>query len=203
LGLLGHHVAHSRSPRLHRQPFDRIDVPSDTDLPALLSALRPHYAGFAVTNPFKRAAAQAVNSPRTAVNTLVRSATGWASANADVEGARAVLEALGSLEVTVLGDGGVGDALREAAGSAWKLTFVRRAEVGLVRGPTLWTWPPDVDLPPALRFEQARVAVIAYGLPGQKIAKQIQGLGGIPVRLGPRWFIAQARLQRRLWESAT
>lgn len=203
LGILGHHLAHSRSPRIHRQPFDRIDLPPDTDLPALLAALHPHYAGFAVTNPFKKAAARAVQSPREAVNTLVRTAAGWSSANSDVEGARALLEALGTLEVTVLGDGGVGDALREAAGSAWNLTFVRRSEAGVVRGTVVWTWPADVEIPSTLRFENARVAVIAYGTPAKKIAGQIRSLGGIPWRLGPRWFIAQARLQRRLWESAT
>jgi hypothetical protein len=47
------------------------------------------------------------------------------------------------------------------------------------------------------------VAVIAYGAPGLAIARKIRELGGTPVRLGPRWFIAQARRQRQLWESAT
>ena len=53
LGIFGHGIAHSRSPRLHAQPFDRIDLPEDAPMGELLDALRPHYRGFAVTNPFK------------------------------------------------------------------------------------------------------------------------------------------------------
>jgi hypothetical protein len=204
LGILGHGIAHSRSPRIHRQPFDRLDLPEDTDLPALLEALRPHYAGFAVTNPFKKRAALAVKASREAVNTLVRTSAGWAAANSDVDGAQAVLRALGCTELTVLGDGGVADALREAAVAASvKLTFARLGDVGLVKGPCVWTWPATVELPAALAFDGSKVAVIAYGRPAQAIARQVRARGGIPLRLGARWFIAQARKQRRLWESAT
>jgi hypothetical protein len=204
LGILGHGLTHSRSPRIHRQPFDRLDLPEDTDLEALLEALRPHYAGFAVTNPFKKPAALATRASREAVNTLVRTATGWAAANSDVDGARALLGELGCAELTVLGDGGVADALREAAlTAAVKLTFVRLGEAGLIEGPCVWTWPASVELPAALAFDGSKVAVIAYGKPAQVIARQVSARGGIPVRLGARWFIAQARKQRRLWESAT
>jgi len=34
------------------------------------------------------------------------------------------------------------------------------------------------------------------------IAREISQRGGVPIRLGPRWLIAQARRQRALWESA-
>jgi shikimate kinase len=204
LGILGHQIAASRSPRLHRAPFDRLDLPPDADLQALLAALRPYYAGFAVTNPFKKAAARAVGAEREAVNTLVRTAQGWATASTDVEGARAALEALGAEAVTVLGDGGVGEALREAAQGRWRLRFLKHAEAGhLLAGAVLWTWPPSVAPPAGLRLDGARVGVVTYGEPARRVARMIEALGGTPVRLGPRWLIAQARRQRQLWESAT
>jgi hypothetical protein len=209
LGILGSPLGHSRSPRLHAQPFDRIELPPDVDVGALLAALRPHYRGFAVTNPFKKAVARATNANRDAVNTLVREELGWSSANTDREGAAATLSALtqraGTRLVTVLGDGGVTGALREAAEQLGvTLTVLQRATVGdVVRGAAVWTWPASVDAPAALRFEHALVAVIAYGAPARTIAARVQQLGGTPLRLGPRWFIAQARRQRALWESST
>lgn len=208
LGILGSAVAHSRSPRLHAQPFDRIELPPDVDLPALLSALRPHYRGFAVTSPFKKAAARVAEASRDAVNTLVREGAGFSGHNTDREGAMAVLLALrartGAARVTALGDGGVTGALREAAAQlGLELSVVTRAEAnGPLTGAVVWTWPAPVEAPPALRLAGAQVAVIAYGAPAQVIARRVEQLGGTPVRLGPRWFIAQARRQRALWESS-
>lgn len=206
LGILGSGIAHSRSPRIHPPPFERVDLPPDAPIEELLAALHPHYRGFAVTNPFKKPAARAVKSPLEAINTLVRKPDGWHGANTDVAGAEATLEALRAREVTVLGDGGVGVALREAAARRGvALTFVARAQVSAtpVRGAVVWTWPSSVEAPATLRFEGARVAVITYGRPGQGIARAIAARGGEPLRLGARWFIAQARLQRTLWESAS
>jgi Shikimate dehydrogenase substrate binding domain len=200
-GILGHSIFHSRSPRIHQPPFDRIDLPADVDVGAVLNALRPFYSGFAVTNPFKKRVALAVGASRGAVNTLARADVGWRSHNSDVEGARAVLEALGEREVYVLGDGGVGDALREAAGDDFTLHFLRRESIPSqpITGTVIWTWPVSVDVPAALRFERARVAVVAYGGPAHAITRTIRALGGTPVRLGPRWFVAQARGQRKMW----
>ncbi len=200
LGILGHDIAHSRSPRIHRAPFDRIDLPSNVDLAPLLTALRPHYVGFAVTSPFKQAVAQAIFAPREAVNTLVRTADGWSGFNADVEGAKAVFDVLRAREVTVLGDGGVADALREAAGSDVTLRFVRRDDAETVSGTAIYTWPASIDMPNKLRFVDARVAIIAYGSGARQIAEQIKNRGGEPIFLGPKWFVAQARRQRQLWE---
>lgn len=205
LGVLGCGVAHSRSPRIHPQPFDRLDLPANTDLAALLEALHPHYQGFAVTSPFKLAAAKAVEAKRRAVNTLVRTAAGWKSWNTDVEGAAAVLEVLGGRRVTILGDGGVTDALREAARRAGVTLDVRRrgdSTGARLSGPVVWTWPAGVDAPAGLRFENATVAVIAYGPPAKRVAQRVLELGGQPLRLGARWFVAQARAQRKLWQKA-
>jgi hypothetical protein len=200
-GILGFRISASRSPRTHRQPFDRIDLPEDADVPALLDALVPHYDGFAVTTPFKKTAARTISSPLPAVNTLVRRNGKWHGENTDVEGARAVLSALGAGPVTALGDGGATAALRLAAPRT--VQVVRRADLPrVVRGNAVWTWPASLAAPEGLRFEDARVAVIAYGAPGRAVAERVRELGGTPVRLGPAWFVAQARGQRRLWENA-
>jgi hypothetical protein len=207
LGILGTALGHSRSPRLHQQPFDRIDLPPEAPVGELLTALLPHYRGFAVTSPFKKRVAAEVLTELGAANTLIRSHDTWLAENSDVAGAEAVLEALGAPKaVTVLGDGGVTEALRVvAAQRGVELAVLTRATVPPVpvRGAVVWTWPPSVDAPASLRFVDARVAVVSYGAGGRAIAAEIARRGGAPVRLGPRWFIAQARRQRALWESAT
>ncbi len=209
LGILGAPLAHSRSPRVHAQPFDRLELPPDADVAALLEVLRPHYRGFAVTAPFKQPVAAAVGARRPAVNTLVRGEAGYEGFNTDVEGAVATLSALTArtLErrVTALGDGGATHALAEAAAPmGLGLTVMTRATAGPVttRG-AVWTWPAPLGAPAGLRLDGVIVAVIAYGAPARAIAATVRALGGTPLRLGPRWFIAQARRQRALWEAST
>jgi shikimate kinase len=205
LGIFGHGLGHSRSPRLHPQPFDRIDLPEGTDMKVLLAALHPHYRGFAVTNPFKLPVAQAIHARREAINTLVRTAHGWEGFNTDVEGAARTLEALRAERLTVLGEGGATDALKEAARvKAVELTLLRRTSdfSRSLTGTVIWTWPSHVEVPAGLRFEGATVALIAYGAPARVLTARVRELGGRVRGLGPRWFIAQARLQRRLWETA-
>jgi len=229
LGILGVHLSGSRSPRLHAQPFDRLDLPADADIGALLPALHPHYRGFAVTNPFKKAVARAVGASREAVNTLLRRDAGWDGYNTDLEGALEVLLALVAPDearrrrrarhegnapvpgplgkdghtVTVLGDGGVAGVLKEAANILGvRLDIRRRASTfeHPIPGAVVWTWPPEVVPPQALTFRDAEVAVITYGPRGRSVAARILELGGTPRKLGHRWFIAQARRQRSLWE---
>ena len=207
LGILGQGLSHSRSPRLHKQPFDRIDLPVDAPLEELLDGLLPHYRGLAVTNPFKKRVASIAQGPFQAVNTLIRGGAGWHAENSDVAGAEAILEVFRpATRVTVLGDGGVTAALRLAAANLkLELDVLSRASITgqAIAGPVVWTWPALVSVPEALRFVDARVAVIAYGAPARTIAHEIVTRGGTPLRLGPAWFIAQARRQRTLWESAT
>ncbi len=204
-GILGTSIVHSRSPRIHRQPFDRIDIPEDGPVEELVDSLLPHYAGFAVTSPFKLRLARHTGSPLEAVNTLVRRGNRWESFNTDVEGARAVLKRLGDHEAFVLGDGGSTAALRAIAGELeCRLRILKRAEIREpLSGAGVWTWPDRVPPPEQLRFDRARVAVIAYGAPGRRVANEISRRGGTPVMLGAAWFIAQARRQRELWETAT
>jgi 3-dehydroquinate dehydratase len=204
-GILGTSIVHSRSPRIHRQPFDRIDIPEDGPVEELVDSLLPHYAGFAVTSPFKLRLARHTRSSLEAINTLVRRGDHWESFNTDVEGARTVLERLGAREAFVLGDGGSTAALRAISGEAGcQLRVLKRSEIHEpLSGAGVWTWPDRVPTPEGLRFEGARVAVIAYGTPGRRVAQEISRRGGTPVMLGAAWFIAQARRQRELWESAT
>ena len=209
LGILGAQIDGSRSPRIHTAPFDRIDLPEDAALGDVVMALHPHHRGFAVTSPFKKAAARLSGSTLAAVNTLVRTVDGYAGFNTDVEGARAVLQALvrnapGHV-VTVLGDGGVTEALRMAAHERDLTLHVvtRRTLTTPLTGPVVWTWPAHIEVPASLAFVNAQVAVVSYGAAGRTIADVVRARGGVPLRLGARWFIAQARAQRRLWQGAT
>lgn len=107
--VVGHPVAHSLSPVLHRAgyaaagladwTYEAVDCPPG-QLAALLAACGPEWAGLSVTMPLKvealacataaSAAARAVG----AANTLVRRADGWYADNTDVAGMVAVLRAL-------------------------------------------------------------------------------------------------------------
>lgn len=204
-GILGTSIVHSRSPRIHRQPFDRIDIPEDSPVEDLVDSLLPHYSGFAVTSPFKLRLARHTGSPLGAINTLVRRGNRWESFNTDVEGAREVLKRFGAREAFILGDGGSAVALRASAGELeCRLRVLKRSEIHEpLSGAGVWTWPAWVQPPEELRFDRARVAVIAYGAPGRRVANEISRRGGTPVMLGAAWFIAQARRQRELWETAT
>ncbi len=200
--LLGHRIRRARSPLVHRQPFDRIDLPPDTNLGPLLDALLPFYDGLAVTSPFKEPVARLLGAAEPAANTLVRRGNRWYAANTDVAGALAALPALGGGALTALGDGGVTKALRVACRQmGHPLAVIRRADVTptAISGAVVWTWPERVDPPPRLAFCAARVGVVAYGESGSRIARSIRERGGTPVFLGPRWFAAQARAQRLLW----
>ncbi|MBX7102082.1 MAG: shikimate dehydrogenase, partial [Myxococcaceae bacterium] len=204
LGILGHQVAHSRSPSIHPQPFDRIELPPDAPVGELLDALHPHYAGFAVTSPFKGPVARHVGASLDAVNTLARTPRGWAWENTDVEGAQAALRKLHAKTVTVLGNGGAAVAVRLAAERLGvTLEFCAQRDAREVTGAALWTWPPHVSPPAALTFAGGPVAVIAYGEPARVVGRRIRERGGVPVFTGARWFVTQARAQRKLWEKAT
>ncbi len=200
LAIIGHRIAHARSPLVHPPPFDRWDLPVDAPVRELVDALRPHYRGFAVTSPFKRA----LGHDGAAVNTLVRRPQGWLAVNTDVEGARAVLAHHRVARFTALGDGGATWALRKAApGKLDVVVTAKQAEGQKLSGDLIWTWPENLDTPRGLRLDGARVLVIAYGAPARRLNQRIRGLGAEPVRAGVKWFIAQARAQRRLWAEAS
>ena len=208
-GILGSHLAHSRSPRVHAAPFDRIDVPPDTDVIALLAALLPHYDGLAVTSPFKKQIAQATGGHLSAVNTLVRrrgeAGPHWTGFNTDTAGAQLALERLGEGPVQVLGDGGATSAIREVCRWTGRdLTVHRRDSLPdrPLSGRVVWTWPAHLAPPERLSFHDCTVGLIAYGQQARQIGIAIRLRGGAPLALGAAWFAAQARGQRRNWEAA-
>jgi hypothetical protein len=76
-GIIGTELRRSSAPRLHPAPFDRIDVPADTDLTGLLAALLPDYLGLVVASPFERPVAQLVGAETAAVDTLTKVHGRW------------------------------------------------------------------------------------------------------------------------------
>lgn len=203
LGILGSGITGSHSPRLHRPPFDRIDLPADAEVEAVVDALLPHYAGFSVTSPFKQRLARHLGAERRAINTLYRQGDRYLTANTDVDGAQAILERLGDGRVQVLGGGGAAAALEEAGGSRVRIRRAAELEDAVLEGPCVWTWPDGVTPPPGLRFAPgAPVVTIAYGAAGHRIAAIIRHLGGHPLRLGLLWLLSQARRQRALFAQA-
>lgn len=123
--VIGHPVAHSKSPRMHAQfarqtgqalSYDAVEVEPDV-LPAALQALHEqNYRGLNVTLPHKLAvmalceAICARAQIAGAVNTLVRTDAGWRGDNTDGEGFIRDLHRLGfgvaGRRVLVLGAGG-------------------------------------------------------------------------------------------------
>jgi shikimate kinase len=204
LALLGNQIAHAMTPRLHPQPVDRLECPADSDVAALIAGLAHTHHGLAVTAPFKKAVASAVNSQLEAVNTLWRTEAGWAADSTDDVGAETCLRRLGQATVTVLGTGGVLTALQSAAQRINVTLHLRRRDDDWrdpVTGAVVWTWPPSIVPPAALRFAQAQVAIIAYGNPARLTRAEIHARGGQPINCGPAWLIAQARAQRQRWEA--
>ncbi len=111
-------------------------------------------------------------------------------------------------ELFVLGDGGVGTALRAAGRGLGPRAALPAPRLPMPSGspsPAAGCGPgPSASSPRRpLRFQGARVAVIAYGAPPAVSPPRSPAAGVHPVLLGAAWFIAQARKQRALWESAT
>lgn len=99
--VLGRPIAHSLSPALHRRAYaaldltgwtyDRFDVGAE-ELPEFVAALGQEWAGLSLTMPLKEQAlllaetASPIALQTGAVNTLVRTPTGWLGDNTDVAG---------------------------------------------------------------------------------------------------------------------
>ncbi len=124
--VLGHPVAHSLSPVLHRAAYQALGltwtydaIDCDTDgLAPLLATAGPEWVGYSCTMPLKRTAlALAANAGSAAstvgaANTLVRDGDGWRAENTDVDGVRVALcEVVDAVDAaTVLGAGGTAQA---------------------------------------------------------------------------------------------
>lgn len=123
--VIGHPVAHSRSPRIHslfaqevdaRLTYEAVDISPDRLAVMLRRLHEEHYLGLNVTLPHKTAVAALCEqvSERAAlagaVNTLLRTPTGWRGDNTDGEGLVRDLARLGCAvddrRVLVIGAGG-------------------------------------------------------------------------------------------------
>jgi shikimate dehydrogenase len=146
LGVIGHPITHSLSPRMHRAaldalgradvPYDAIDVVPDALGDTLARLAEGGYVGLNVTLPHKTAviahlasidaAARAIG----AVNTLVREQGAWIGTNTDALGlARSLAESgvsVADARVIVLGTGGAARASVMALESARAVAVVGR-----------------------------------------------------------------------------
>ena len=136
VGLLGHPVSESLSPRMQNAAFaarglDWAYVACDVKLEELETAVRglvaAGFAGANVTTPHKAAAAALAETDLPSVNTLVFEEDRIRGFSTDA----AVLAGLPAERAVVLGDGGAAAAFREALPHA--RSFARRGD-----------WPPDV-----------------------------------------------------------
>lgn len=122
-GVLGSPVGHSLSPTLHRAGYAAAGLThwsytahevDEGGLPPFVAGLTDDWRGLSLTMPLKVAAADLAESvtdtarAARAVNTLVRTDTGWAADNTDVHGITAALREVGVMRVdraTVVGSG--------------------------------------------------------------------------------------------------
>lgn len=133
--VLGSPIAHSLSPDMHRAGYRALGLVGWTfsaiectaeQLPAVVRA-RSEFAGFAVTMPGKRIAAEVAETRSARVqllgvaNTLLPRPSGWYAENTDVDGIAAALTAVGCPapdSALVLGGGGTALAALAALGEA-------------------------------------------------------------------------------------
>lgn len=152
LAVLGHPIAHSRSPRIHRAAYAQLGLPwrytavrvAESQLHEFLATRGPEWRGFSVTMPLKSEAHRlcAVLDPIAqesgVVNTLFRLAGDaqtprWAGFNTDVAGLAAALRRAG-LDLTrtvILGAGATAVSALLAArtlGAEEATVLARRAE---------------------------------------------------------------------------
>ncbi len=122
-GVLGSPIGHSLSPTLHRAGYVAAGLADweytahevdEGGLPPFVAGLDASWAGLSLTMPLKVAAFDVAESVTAtarsarAINTLVRTGTGWAADNTDVHGVSAALReggATGVRSATIIGSG--------------------------------------------------------------------------------------------------
>jgi 3-dehydroquinate dehydratase/shikimate dehydrogenase len=134
-GVIGNPIAHSRSPEIHNQGYERakldaVYLPFLVDDPACFFSLAAELdvRGFSVTIPHKQAVLPLLTEADEAVrrvgacNTVVRKGRGWRGSNTDVHGflqplRRHLRPAGHALPAAVIGAGGAARAVVYALGS--------------------------------------------------------------------------------------
>jgi shikimate dehydrogenase len=190
-GVVGHPVAHSRSPEMLAAAFEAagidavyvaLPVPPERLDEALRGAHALGFMGLNVTVPHKQRAAAAcltldpVADEIGAVNTLRRSAEGWEGFNTDAPACRALIEAAGvarGARALVVGAGGAARAavwvlLRAGAHVRVAARRFESAEA-LARDGARWSRDPRVLAQPAsfgaLEAEAAAADVVVNATP--------------------------------------
>jgi 3-dehydroquinate dehydratase / shikimate dehydrogenase len=239
-GLVGAPAGHSVSPAMHNAAFraaglDAVYVPFEAaDADDFLRVAAPlGVQGASVTIPFKRdfldRVQEADGPARTAgaVNTLKRTAHGWAGTNTDIAGFLAPLTgrlALDGARVAIAGAGGAARALAVAlrgTGAHVSVHARRAAEAGPVAAlaaGTVGPWPlppgtwdvlvnatpvgmvPNVDGSPvpAGALTGRLVYDLVYNPPATRLLREAAG-AGCDVIGGLDMLVAQARAQFRWW----
>jgi len=162
VALLGHPVAHSRSPRMQNAAFAArglaweyvaLDVLPERLEEAVRGLAAQGFKGANVTAPHKAGVAQIVGSELPSVNTLVIRNGSFEAYSTDT----AVLEGVTADRPVIIGDGGAAAAFRQALPHA--RVFSRRTE-----------WPPDArDADLVVNATPVRDEVLVELGPGQTL----------------------------------
>jgi len=162
VALLGHPVAHSRSPRMQNAAFAArgleweyvaLDVLPERLEEAVRGLAAQGFRGANVTAPHKAGVAQIVRSELPSVNTLVIRDGSFEAYSTDT----AVLEGVTADRPVIIGDGGAAAAFRQALPHA--RVFSRRTE-----------WPPDArDADLVVNATPVRDEVLVELGPGQTL----------------------------------
>ncbi len=237
-GVLGNPVAHSMSPALHNRLFDFYGV-DGVYLPLHLNSVEPwfdyveksrlEFGGFSVTLPFKKDVVKYAGfgaSEDRALNTLVKTESGWRGLNTDYFGFLNPLLPIprGRTTALVLGTGGVAHTVVKAltdhavhvtvAGRAREKTTEFAERYGCATAvfddlPLAADWcinctsvgqQPDIGYSP-LKDEDVRFELVydlVYRPEKTKLIRQAESKG-IRTITGTRMFIEQAALQFQAW----
>lgn len=116
--VLGSPIAHSKSPAIHMAAFAELGLSHEytrfevsDQLAEFLNAAPADFLGFSVTMPLKEQALALSSSideaarDAGAVNTLLRTSSGWSGFNTDVPGLQASVQGLTSGSISILGSG--------------------------------------------------------------------------------------------------
>lgn len=146
LGLIGEAISYSLSPAIHNKALQELDIPGnyklfdvcEEDLSSVLRELhKENYCGLNVTIPFKRNIMQYLESISEtaskigAVNTLIRTESGWHGENTDVAGFKYALSQFPEMpnlkSSLVMGAGGAARAvIYVLIESGWKVIVTSR-----------------------------------------------------------------------------
>lgn len=219
--VLGSPIEHSKSPQIHSFVFEASGIDAEygrfevsADLKGFLNA-HEDFSGFSLTMPLKEQAfeiAESLDSDAEAtgaVNTLLRTKTGWAGFNTDVAG---IANAVGfdPESVAVVGSGATARSALRAFPKSSRLIFARNqvashdlaerftAEVvdfdTALKAELVVSTVPKGVLPELLNGKTIAGALLdcVYTNPQLPAAKYISGLG---------MLIHQAMIQQRIFQS--